>query len=238
MKINRVGIVPNVEAQEVPDLHRSALILSVAETDLPRYGFARMGHLQQGAEMMRLPDVGGCVIWGSDKAKIAALVLRHPFALMLICITGKVPKTGKLAEAAERAARNGCDVHFVTATKKGKAKAYDLGPDRFFAEAADLTRPPQTQNAPHIPRKEAEPAEPYTLPSVPRAEAAPAVPYTLPSVPRSGSTPEPKPAPAMPPREVPQEPAQAPEAPKPEPEVAQSPAEPSEASVEPAEGEG
>lgn len=197
MKLTRVGLVPTMDDPDAGHFGRSSLILSRSETDLTRYAFAAAGHMQVPVGFHRIPEIGAMVVWGSDQKQMAQAVLRFPCALMMVVHIGKVKKDGDLDTALGRVERAGSDVHRVHFTTRMKVTGYDLGANRVFRVTEDITRPPQTQHTPSIPRKEREVVI-SPPPTMPRKDVKPVEVSRPARVVQVTESVEPSPAPSRP----------------------------------------
>jgi hypothetical protein len=177
MTIARVGILPTMTDPLAQHFFKSELVLSRAEFGFPKFGRAAAGSLTQPAMVHRIPTISGCVVWGTDEDAMAILVSRNRCALMLIVTAKKHASGGKLQDEAEAAAEAGSTIHVVNYTGSKKGAGYDLGTGCTFVSSPDLTRPPQQQFTPQIPRRPVAPRV-HSAPAVPRAAAATAAPAT------------------------------------------------------------
>ena len=131
MARHRIGFVPTTDHEDAQHLHRAAVMISRAGSDLEdrgKYGRATLGTLTQDAGYARLANVGGVVIWGKDDKEVGAMMMRQQAAVAIVVLRSKPRKDSVVMHSAQRLAAQGARVEVYTIPAKGRrVRAVDVG---------------------------------------------------------------------------------------------------------------
>ena len=132
----RIGLLPQISAEPMKHLHKSALVVCSKDPKMSKYGLSKTVAIQDEIGVHWIARISANIVYCNDEKKIVAYIKEHKPAFCVVITPAKVSEESKAL--IEKSCANSA-IHFVDIGSK--PCAVDVGLGRWVRVVNDLQQP-------------------------------------------------------------------------------------------------